>query len=385
MKISKIFQLRLLTVLLCFSAAIPSVWSQANFSVIPVEVEGDITPDAAKVIFRKTEQILTRNSAGAAGVCDVFAVRAKLTVGEKLKSSGMVRDITSLSGELTLTAINKVDDAKYYSVTVPLQAAVKGSEETGAVLALANSIKPTDAVFTRFVRLAREKIEEYYSDHCSEVIGRASSLAMSGQYAVAMVYLTGMPASAPCHEEALELIAGLRTKIDSDMAEAEAKKEAKEEKLRAEREKRRDERRKSNRDDADDDDYDEEDDDGSESADGSLGELYVESPNWEFKVESAEYFPTSRKIKITAFVKYVGRKSLSGDCSLGFRKAIDANGEGYDKCYVYGDTYRTFPTDVPVKIEYFIDDVTSNPKRLSFVGLTIDYKKIEIRNLPISK
>lgn len=355
------------------------VLAQANFSVIPVMVEGDITEDAAKVIFRKTEQILTRNSAGAAGAADVFAVQAKLTVTDKAKSSGLVREINTVSGELQLVALNKVDNAKYYSVTVTVEGVAKGGGESAAILALANSIKPTDAVYTRFVRVAREKIEEYYSDHCSEIIGRATNLGLSGQYDVALIYLTGMPASAPCHEEALELIAGLRAKIDQNNA-------AKQEK---------DDSGKTKPADADDSTPDAKDDDAADSsepptpskpqANDSLGEVYVESPNWTFRLAEATYLPTSRKVKITAYVCYVGKKSLNGDCALGFRKAIDLDGESFDTCYVSGDKYRTFPEDVPVKIEYFIDDVRKNPGTLSFVGLSVDYKKIEIRNLKISE
>ena len=370
---------RVLTAVLTLIASALGALAQANFAVLPVRAEGDISVEAAKVIFRKTEQILTRNSAGAAGAADVFAVEAKLTVTDKAQSSGLVRQINSVSGELQLVALNKVDNAKYYSVTVPLEAVVKDGGESAAVLALANSIKPTDAVFTRFVRVARDKVEEYYSDHCSEIIGRANNIGLSGQYATALIYLTGMPASAPCHEEALELIAALRAKIDSDIA--------------AREEKEKSEKTKDDTDsdtDSDTQEKDKGDDSGSSpSSDGAKGDLaddiFVESPNWNFRLEEAAYLPTSRKIKITAFVTYIGKKSLSGDCALGFRKAIDADGESYDTCYVYGDKYRTFPDDVPVKIEFYIDNVKKNPGKLSFVGFSVDYKKIEIRNLKISE
>lgn len=349
--------------------------AQANFSVMPANVEGDVTEEAAKVVFRKTEQILTRNSAAAAGNADVFAVQPKLTITDKATSSGLIRQINTVSGELQLVALNKVDNAKYYSVTVPLEGVAKGGGQSAAVLALANSIKPTDAVFTRFVRVAREKIEEYYSDHCQEIIGRASNLGLSGQYAAALVYMTGMPASAPCHEEALEIIDALRSKLDKDMADREEKEESRRARDKADS----DEKKDKGSDDA-----------GlsktSQSPNGDdLGEIYVESPNWTFRIEEATYLPTSRKIRITAFVTYVGKKSLSGDCAIGFRKALNADGDSYDNCYVSGDKYRTFPENVPVKIEYFIDDVRNNPDTLSFVGLSIDYKKIEIRNLKISE
>lgn len=362
----------LLLIVIMMSGASP-LSGQANFSVIPVEVDRDITEEAAKVIFRKTEQILTRNSAAAAGVADVFAVQAKLTVTGKSATSGLVRNISSLTGELTLVALNKIDNAKYYSVTVSLEAAAKSGGESAAVLALANSIKTNDAVYTRFVRVAREKVEEYYTDHCQEVLERAKSLALSGQYAFAMVYLTGMPSSAPCHGEALAIIDGLRGKLDNDRAEAEAKREAREERRREERERDRAERLNGH---------------GSgyhsyyPSGDDGLGELYVEDPFWKFRIESAEYLATSRKVKITAYITYVGNKP-SGTCRLGFRSAVDADGKSFDTCYVEGDVYRDFPDDVPVKVVYYIDNVKQSPEALGFVGLSVDGKKIEIRNLPV--
>lgn len=122
----------------------------------------------------------------------------------------------------------------------------------------------------------------------------------------------------------------------------------------------------------------------SRDNDGSLGNLYVESPFWKFRVESAEYLSVSRKVKIVAYVTYVGDKS-SGNCNIAFRKAIDSDGNSFDTCYVEGDTYRDFPDDVPVKLVFYIDNVKRYPGTLSFVGFSIDYKKIEIRNLPISE
>ena len=356
------------------AAAFPSS-AQVNFSVSPVRVEGGITEEAATVVYDKTVQILTRNSASASGAVDVFTVEPALSVTGQSQTSGLVRDISTVSGELVLVARNKVDGARYYSVTVPLKAASK-SGNSDAVLALANSIKPTDAVFTRFVRVAREKVDEYYSDHCSEVLGRAQTLAASGQTALAMIYLTGVPASAPCHEESVEYIAALRGKIDDDIAKEEAKREAKEE-----RDWQRWKEMNSNPENAP----------GGNtpalsqrpSPAGNYG-IFIEDPNWKFTVVKAEYLPTARKIKITASIEYVGKKSLSGECALGFRQAVDEEGDNYERCYVEGSKYRSFPDGIPVKVEYFIEDVKTNPGILQFVGLSVDYKKIEIRNLPLS-
>lgn len=353
---------------------------EVNFSILPVSADGDVSEDAAKVIYRKTEQILTRNSAAAAGAADVFAVEAKLTLTGESESSGLVRDIASVSGELQLVALNKVDGAKYYSVTVPLSAAVKGGKAK-AVTALANSIKPTDAVFTRFVRLAREKVDDYYSEHCEEVIGRAKSIAAAGGEAIAMVYLTGVPASAPCHEEAVEFTAILRQKLKLDREAAEDREDERAARKAA-----------SNQPDNGQPDNSEPNEDIQEmpqavglpaEAPVSAPEIYIDDPSWSFKVISAEYLPSSHKIKITTRIEYIGKKSNPGNINLGFREAIDKDGDSYDRCYVEGAAYRPFPNNVPVTVVYLIDDVRSNPGILAFIGLSVDYKRIEIRNLEI--
>lgn len=353
-----------------------SVAAQVNFYVEPVSPEGDITEDAAKIIYRKTEQILTRNSAAAAGVADVFGVRAYLNVTGKNSSSGLVRDVTSISGEFTLVAENTIDGARYYSVTVPVKTALKSGGQT-PIVALANAIRPTDAVYTRFVRLAREKAEEYYAEHCNEVIGRANTLAASGQTLVAMTYLTGVPAVAPCHEESVTLLDGLRKLLDKPSEEAPAEEDAA-------------------------DDYIPEDpliivdtparkdpepvEEDQPQQDNSIGVVNVSDPSWVFDLREAVYLPVARKIRITAMISYVGKKSLDTTTYLGFVQALDNNGESFSRCYVDEHPYRRFPQNVPVKVVYYIDDVLTDPGVLSYVGLNIDGSvKVEIRNLRISR
>lgn len=206
--------LRNSALILCLIFGGLNIMAEVNFSVLPIMVDDEVSEETAKVIFRKTEQILTRNSAAAAGEADVFAVESKLTVNGESKSSGLVRDITSISGELTLIALNKVDNTRFYSVTVPLKTAVTGSKDP--VLSLAGSIKPTDAVYTRFVRISREKIAGYYSEHCNDILTRARNMSLAGKTRDALSYLSGMPPTAPCHDECLELMQNLRTTLDEE-------------------------------------------------------------------------------------------------------------------------------------------------------------------------
>lgn len=171
MKTYKSLTTRIFVIAVLLFAGIMSGFAQARFIIQPVEAEGDVTEEVAGVIFRKTEQILTRNSAAAADQDSIYAVRAQLSVTGEAQSSGLVRNVTSISGELILTAVNTEDGTKYHTVTVPLHAVLKGTAADDAVMALAKTIKPSDAVYTRFVRVARERIASMNQKHEEEKTG----------------------------------------------------------------------------------------------------------------------------------------------------------------------------------------------------------------------
>ncbi len=346
-----------------------SALAEVNFYILPVKADGDITEEAANVVYKKAEQILTRNSAAASGVADVFAIEAKLTVTGENTTSGLIQDVTSISGELTLVALNKIDNSKYYSVTVPLKAASKGDKSP--VLTLANSIKTTEPVYTRFVRTAREKIETFFAEHCDEILARAKGLALGENMNIALAYLLGMPASAPCYEEALELMAGLRARINQENDE---KKDPDNNTESADNGESGNSVEKTD-----------EEEPIKESPISDETEIYVQNPNWNFKLQSAEYIPASRKIKLTALITYTGNNSGSSNCAVGFRTAYNNKGESYDRCFVEGDRYRPFPENVPVKVVYYIDNVKTNPDILKYVGLEVDYQKVELRNVKVKQ
>lgn len=352
--------------------------AEVNFSVLPVAPEGRITEETAKVIYRKTEQILTRNSAASAGAADIFAVKASLNVTGNSTSSGLVQDVTSISGEYILVALNRIDNTKFYSVSVPVKTASKGT--ASPVLALASAIKPTDPAYTRFVRTAREKIESFYSEHCEEIIDRAKSLAAAGNESFALGYLLALPASAPCHEEALELSATLRSVPERNPSRISDPEPEKEEGTFRNKEGGIDLGEPSGNGHPASPEKSEPDSRQEDSARNV--EIFISKPDWDFKLSKAEYLPASRKIKLTAIITYTGKRPV-GSCALRFSNAIDPDGDSYDRCYVEGSSYRNFPEDIGVKVEYYIDNVRSNPGWLSYVGLEVDYGKIELRNVTI--
>ena len=66
--------------------------------------------DALKL---KVEQIIARNNAGTASLYNAFVIQPELVLGETKKTEGLLRDVTLVTGEFSLTARNKYDDSVY--------------------------------------------------------------------------------------------------------------------------------------------------------------------------------------------------------------------------------------------------------------------------------
>ena len=64
--------------------------------------------DALKL---KVEQIIARNNAGTASLYNAFVIQPELVLGETKKTEGLLRDVTLVTGEFSLTARNKYDDS----------------------------------------------------------------------------------------------------------------------------------------------------------------------------------------------------------------------------------------------------------------------------------
>lgn len=343
--------------------------AEVQFNVARPASGSGLSDEVSELLVKKTEQILTRNSAAAAGAFDVFVVEPSLTVGDVLTSSGTVREVKTLSGEFTLVARNALDGARYYSVTVPLKTVVKSMTAGGEALALAKAIRPTDAVFTRFVRTARENAERYFEDHCDEVIARATAIGVAGGEEAAIIYLLGVPASAPCAEDAAGLIAGCRMRLE---AEKEAKKSSE------------GSGGSDGSEASDDPEYAEESAGSNPAASPGRPEIYVENPDWNVKAESAVYTQGNRRITVTLKVTYKGKKS-SVAAGVFTGKAFDGDGEPLPGLKLEGSNSRDFPADMPIKIEVYIPEIRTAPDVIGFIGMMIDGGKVDIRNIKVTK
>lgn len=82
--------------------------------------------DALKL---KVEQIIARNNAGTASLYNAFVIQPELVLGETKKTEGLLRDVTLVTGEFSLTARNKYDDSVYGTAVIEVQGDATGSKD----------------------------------------------------------------------------------------------------------------------------------------------------------------------------------------------------------------------------------------------------------------
>lgn len=70
-------------------------------------------------------------------------------------------------------------------------------------------IRATDPIYTRFIRIARQKIQDYYAVNCATILQKAQSLYSLKRYEEALSYLSAISESVPCYEQASVLQAEL--------------------------------------------------------------------------------------------------------------------------------------------------------------------------------
>ena len=164
----------------------------------------DISENVVNALDLKLKQIMNRNSAAAADAYNVFAIDPSIELTDIVSTEGMVQNVSVAKGNLTLIAKNKIDGAMYYTMTIPVKGDAFGNDEK-ALLKMISNIKVTDPAFTRFIRISRQNIEEYYDANCSVIIQKAKSLSDQGKYKEAMSYLSAISPSLPCYQQSSEL------------------------------------------------------------------------------------------------------------------------------------------------------------------------------------
>lgn len=356
-----------------------------KFNVEQVAVT-DMPADVAKAIYDKLIVALNRVEAVDESPYNVNIIRSTLDFTENVETEGLMREVARVTADLTLTAVNGVDGTVYNSVVIPLSGTAAGGKDA-AMRKLANSLKPTDAVYVRFVRTTRKRIMEHYTNNCGNIIAQAQQLMTTGRYAEAASYLQGVQPSVPCFDQAEGLLNEVMPYLNqpSDTVVVENVVEVPVERVvevpstpdtvvvekvvekivRVPQESSLPQ---------------------GPSAPTGLGEVTIEGDNLDFKVLSCKGDLSRRTIKLTARVVNYDTERTS--CYVRVINAFTPDGIELNDTKLntnsYGSGYVSMPDGVPVTINAVFVNIRSRIDLLTYMELEIRGIKVTIRNLPVS-
>lgn len=304
---------------------IPESEEDVMFAVRLPDKNG-LSDEVAELLNNKVVQILGRCNAGASGKQDVFVIEPVVTLDGERKSEGLVRNVTSVNGELSLTARHRYSDAIFYNTVVPLNAAVKGSNANSMQL-LVKAIRPADAAYVRFIKNARKNAFEFGLLHPEiyEIPEQQDKKADD---------VPSLPGDTVAAEDSPLSVIPTSSPV-------------------------------------------------AQPSDGSLGEIYLSQPGLKVALANCVYDAATRSINIQLRVTNTD-PGAKGDNWTEIRKAMDANGGSYQR-FTVDDRYHSFPYDVPVAVNCSINDVYSNPMKVPYVEIQLGKTMVEIRNMIVKE
>lgn len=163
----------------------------------------EIPSEARKQLERKMTQILTANGISSLDAINRFVITAKADITSKdIVPSTPQRvsekiDLTFLIGDI-------VENKVFETLTIPLKGI--GINENKAFISAINQVKPQKAEISDFLSRAKNKIVEYYTVRCSQIIKQAQKLASGNEYDEAIYQLMQIPDICDCAKESQDLM-----------------------------------------------------------------------------------------------------------------------------------------------------------------------------------
>lgn len=207
---------RSLQLLLFAMMACPLFAQSDQFYISVVQPErAEIPSEAGKQLERKMVQLLTTNGISSIDANNRFVITAKADITSKdIVSSTPQRvsekiDLTFLIGDM-------VENKIFETTTLSLIGI--GINENKAFIAAVNQIKPQNQKLTAFLDRAKDKIVNYYSVRCSQIIKKAQKLAGNNEYNEAIYLLMQVPDICDCSKECQDLMVEYTTKRNNARA-----------------------------------------------------------------------------------------------------------------------------------------------------------------------
>lgn len=369
----------LLAIGMCLYGMMTFAQGEIQFTLMKSE-QTDISSEVKEALNLKLKQVFNRNSAAAANSYNVFVIEPTLELTDIMQTEGMVQEVSVAKGELTLIAKNKIDGTMYYSMTIPVKGSKVGNREK-ALLAMITNIKTTNTAFTRFIRLSRQKIQDYYAENCSVILQHAQELYDLKRYEEAISYLSAVSDALPCYEQTSvlmkELMSHHTTNPDTVVVEKIVEKVVEkpiivEKPVVVEKvvEKPIETEKVI-----------------TTTSPNPAPECEVSVSVTDLDVKIIRCYGNRTQHRITIELEVTNRNNNITNTSVNFLSAFASDGVEYGKCHSLNRTNSwastKMPPQVKIKQNYYVVEVDRQIDSFSYVEINIRNAKVIIRNLAV--
>lgn len=188
---------------------------EGRISIKAVMPDGDIPAEAARNMETRLQRVLTNAGFADNGYAERFVLTAKVDVTNKdIAPTTPARvsekmDITFIVGDVV--------ENKIYS-TATVSVAGIGTNENKALISAFTKVNPNMKQLADMLTEAKEKIVDFYTNHCTEQQTAARTLASMGKYDEAISHMLAVPnVCADCYEQCQSLATTFyQQKIDAE-------------------------------------------------------------------------------------------------------------------------------------------------------------------------
>ncbi len=164
--------------------------TEGSISINAIVADESIPTEAAHNLKTKLKRALTVNGVADNGYTERFVLTAKVDVTSKDIAPTTPPRI-SQKMEVTFMIGDVIENKLYEACTIPL--AGIGVNETKAYITAFSKINPKHKDLLAMIERAKEKIRDYYTNHCGEIIRKAQTLRQMQRYDEAIFMLTSVP------------------------------------------------------------------------------------------------------------------------------------------------------------------------------------------------
>jgi len=164
--------------------------------IYPLRDAGQLSAAQRQTVESKIKSLLTGNNLTAADSRAPVGIRAEWVQYEPKTADAGLRKVTVIEAELVFVAQQNGGGATFGAYRKKLTGS--GTDARQAQNGLLAAIPSKDAGFDRFIAEVRPKIEQYFAEHCAEILADADKAANTGNLQQAISSLYNIPAGSSC-------------------------------------------------------------------------------------------------------------------------------------------------------------------------------------------